>query len=337
MFDLEKKLQPLSLTKVQSAHVPQGDHSPLAQVNWQDQDENPEFDYLVENAKLLFRHQDQNLGIQLLGRVLHEDSYYPKALEAMQFFFDQKGDYAQCLKIQEQKLKVKYDFEEVASLGHIHYKCHQDQKAKEKYFEALSLVVETSSALFDVYKNLGNIFVRERDFEQAEDFFHRAFAMNSNSDILYVNYGTLEIQKGDWLKAKSHFQKALEIQPRNDKAWVGLAMIHASFQEMPLAWANLETALEIFPGNKTAVLLFASWSVKEQKVSQATEAHIQYLDSQDFDLDVSTSLVHLFCLENRFDLALMELERALLFQPLSEELDLLYFQIRRASGSQELR
>ncbi len=337
MFDFEKKTQPLSSTKVQSVQSPQGEKSPLAIENWQEQDENPEFDYLVENAKLLFRHHDQNLGIQLVGRVLHEDSYYPKALDTMQLFFQQRSDYEQCLKIQEQKLKVKYDFEEVASLGHIHYKCHQDQKAKEKYFEALSLVVETSPALFDVYKNLGNIFVRERDFEHAEDFFHRAFAMNSDSDVLYVNYGTLEIQKGDWLKAKSHFQKALEIQPRNDKAWVGLAMIHASFQEMPLAWANLETALEVFPGNKTAVLLFASWSVKEQKVSQAIDAHIQYLETQDFDLEISKSLVHLFCLGQRFDLALIELERALLFHPLSEDLDQLYFQIRRASGGQDNR
>jgi tetratricopeptide (TPR) repeat protein len=206
----------------------------------------------------------------------------------------------------------------------------RDQEALESYYEALSVITEENSVLFELYKNMGNIFVRQGDFDGAEEFYNKAYTVNSQSDVLLVNYGTLEVQRSDYDKSLYCFRKAVEVNPANDKAWVGLAMVHNEFGDIELAWANIESALDINPTNRTAVHLAANWGLRDTKIEKAIEYLQQYLASVEQDEDMSLVLINLFCTIGHLEKALLEMERVLLWNPDHKEVRQLKKKIQRS-------
>ncbi|RME14217.1 MAG: hypothetical protein D6797_09345 [Bdellovibrio sp.] len=173
----------------------------------------------------------------------------------------------------EKKLEVLDHFDEdyivnpelieIIRKAHAYYDEKKDQEALDLYFKVLEKVQEDIPHLFDVYKNIGNIYLRNKDVEAAEEFYHRAYVMNSESDILLVNMGTLEIQRENYEKAKELFRLALTKDGRNEKAWIGLALVHRHYGDLDLSWANLMSALDQDPENETAYQLFIDWGVKD--------------------------------------------------------------------------
>ena len=215
------------------------------------------------------------------------------------------------------------------------------EKARDAYEMALSAVTEEDPELFEVYKNLGNIFMRENDFDAAEEFYNKAFTLNGSSSVLQVNLGTLALQKADTQTALEKFRGALEIDAKNDKAWVGLGMVHNDMGDFVLARANIENAIDINPLNRTAVQLAATWGLRDHDLGFAVEALqnyvSQYIGKPDFkqefqfcDEEMSLLLVHLMCLRNQFSEAGMEVERLLLWNPKSTKLQAVEEEIKNA-------
>jgi Flp pilus assembly protein TadD len=162
---------------------------------------------------------------------------------------------------------------------------------------------------------MGNIYVRQGDFDAAEEFYNKAYTLNSGSDVLLVNFGTLEVQRNDFNKSLYCFRKAVELNDKNDKAWVGLAMVHNQLGDCELAWANIERAIDTNINNRTAVHLAANWGVRDGKISSAIESLQNYLGAVEQDEEMSMVLINLFCMLGHYDEALLEIERVLLWNP----------------------
>jgi Flp pilus assembly protein TadD len=180
------------------------------------------------------------------------------------------------------------------------------------------LTFETEG-LFEVYKNLGNLSMKAHDFESAEEYYAKALTLKADSDQLFVNFGTLAIQREDWNEAGERFRNALSVNPNNDKAWVGLAIVHNTVGDSHLAKANIDNAIEIAPNNRTAAHLGAQWAIRDQRLMDAAEILQKYLAEVESDADMSLVLVHTFCLLNRTEFALLEIERVLLWEPQHEQ------------------
>lgn len=162
---------------------------------------------------------------------------------------------------------------------------------------------------------MGNIFLKEADLESAEEFYHKAYAIDSQSDVLLVNLGTLAIQTQEFELALSRFRQALEINSKNDKAWVGLALVHRQMGDLVLSKANLESALDVNPLNRTAVHLVADWGLREKNFEFVENTLIEYVSGVEFDEEMSLLLIHTFCLNGKIVEASLELERMLLWDP----------------------
>ena len=113
--------------------------------------------------------------------------------------------------------------------------------------------------LFEVYKNMGNIYLKCGDIEAAEEKYNLANAINSSDENLIVNYGVLSIQKGDYESAKSRFAQVIAMNNASDLAWVGLALVHRAFADHDLARACLLRGLDENPYNKLAISNFYQW------------------------------------------------------------------------------
>jgi tetratricopeptide (TPR) repeat protein len=270
---------------------------------------------LITNAEVLFRHSEHELGFALVRQALKIDSHHPEVLKQLAKFHSSRKKWAEAAAVLETVIQRDNSFANLAQLAEKYYLLGNDEKALAVYDEALSIVMETSPLLFDIYKNLGNIHCRAGDFYAAEENYCKAFTLKPNSDVLHVNLGTLEIQKGEYSMALQRFRGALEINPKNDKAWVGLAIVHEKMGDFSLALANLENAIDIAPSNRTAVHILSSWALRNNQFEVAIQALQNYLGAVDEDEEMSLALIHMFCLTEQFDLARLEIERVLLWNP----------------------
>lgn len=196
-------------------------------------------------------------------------------------------------------------------------------EAKEAYLDALLMSTMNLELLFEAYKNIGNIYLREKNLDIAEDFYHKAYALAPNSAQLAVNMGTLEMQKSDSSCAIDRFRKALRIDPKFAPAWVGLALSYQQFGDFDMAWASALKALEYDFKNSTALLLIAQWAMKQNAVDLSLTHLMNYFDSGEFDPLLSQAFVELCIHSNKFNLARIEIERYLLWDP--QNTDLLTF------------
>lgn len=274
---------------------------------------------LIANAEKLIHHSEKELAKALIYKALSIDSKNLAALNLAQKVLNPVQDLSSILKIRKVICEVNYCFESIYQLADVYYRLGDDQNAKEKYLEALGLILDENQNVFEIYKNLGNILTREGDYEGAEEYYHRAYTLNPDSDSLLVNLGTLEFQLKEYNEALERFRRAIEINRQNEKAWVGLALVHHQMGDHDLAMANLENAIDLNPRNRTAVHIYANWCHQNGRYLQAADVVQKYLASVEQDEEMSLVLIQLLCQINRFDVARFEMEKVLLWNPGNEK------------------
>ena len=273
----------------------------------------------LQNARTLIRHGEFPLALNLLRQASNLDSMNPTTLEMLGSCLEQVNKFEEALYARKALAKAQPNFENLHKLATCYYKLGRDADALEQYYEALVHLTEENIFLFETYKNMGNIFVRQGDFDGAEEYYNKAYTLNAASDVLLVNLGTLQVQRNDFDKSLYCFRKAVEINRQNDKAWVGLAMVHNQLGDMELAWANLDSALDINPQNRTAAHLCANWAVRDEMPTRAVKILEDYVSAADQDEDMSLVLINLHCMTNAFQKARLEIERVLSWNPANLE------------------
>lgn len=145
----------------------------------------------------------------------------------------------------------------------------QTNQALQLYFRALNEINLSDPERFNLYKDIGNICLKNQDIEGAEENYHRAFALAPDSDALLVNMGTLELQRGCLEQAKIRFRESLAKNRKNENAWLGLALVHRQFGDVELAWANLMESLDLNATNSTGLQLLTDWSYRDGRLQTA--------------------------------------------------------------------
>ncbi|HRO66568.1 MAG TPA: tetratricopeptide repeat protein [Pseudobdellovibrionaceae bacterium] len=287
---------------------------------------------LLTNANVLLQAGETHLALNLLRQACSRDSKNPSILRPLAETLEACGCSEEAMKVREALSRYDYGFESVFNQAQALYRLNKDAEALNVYYEALSILSDEHPALFEIHKNMGNIFVRSGDYEGAEESYNKAYRINPDSDTLMVNLGTLEIQRGDKGRALSCFRQAVELNPSNDRAWAGLAMIHQEFGDHDLAWGNLERALDLNPSNRTAVHLAANWASRDQAPWRAIPWLQNYLSSVESDEEMSLVLVNLFCSSGQLELAQLESSRVLAWNPGRRDVAVLQERLRQARG-----
>lgn len=274
---------------------------------------------LIMNAKVLLQHGETELSLNLLREASNREPNNRVVLRTLAEALEKSGKTVEVLKVREALRRYDPSFENTYGWAQSLYKLGRDEEALGAYYEALATADEAHAALFEIHKNMGNIFVRRGDFEGAQESYNKAYCLNPRSDVLMVNLGTLEVQRGDFSKSLVCFRQAVEINPGNDRAWTGLAMVHHEFGDRELAWGNLERAMDLNPGNRTAVHLASNWAVRDGQPQRMLERMQTYLASVESDEEMSLVLIQLFCSAGRLDLASLETSRVQAWNPERED------------------
>ncbi len=227
---------------------------------------------------------------------------------------EELGRLEEALKVVRGVIKMDSRFETVFTLARLEYQLEMDSEAFTHLQEALLIAPGECSELFEIFKTLGNIFVRRGDFDSAEDSYNKAHRLKPDSDVLLVNLGTLCVQRQEWDLALERFRTALSLNIGNDKAWIGLAICHRTKGDFELAWGNLEAALEYNPLNDVALTLALNWggTDKESRVREMLRA---YLVLGGWNEEFSLAFAWLSWRRGETNIALCELERLLAVNP----------------------
>jgi tetratricopeptide (TPR) repeat protein len=232
---------------------------------------------------------------------------------------EERGRFEEALKIYRGLLKIDYRFETVRALGLAEYRADELESATRHLQDALMVALDDEHETFEVFKTLGNIFVRLGDFDSAEDNYNKAHRLCEDCAALWVNFGTLSIQRQDWDEAISRFRRALELEPRNDRAWVGLAIGHRMKGDLELAWGNIEAAIEYNPLNDVALGLALEWSAGEGREFRALELIRGFLLRGGWSERLSLAFAWLSWRRGDTEAAALELERLLAVNPANEQ------------------
>lgn len=279
-------------------------------------------------VQILIAHRETSAAESLIRDLLRADSHDALALKALA----QSALARQNLALGRAALvalcQVSEDPEALLDLAHCLYDEGHDEEALRQYFRVVRRLPENHDGLFSVFKNIGNIFVRSRDFDSAEENYNRAFRLNPNSSALLVNFGTLEVQRENWSLAQERFRDAISHDERNDKAWIGLAIVHRQFGDLDLSWAALKRTLDLNPSNETAIHLGLSWAQNEHHWRTLIPHLQEYLAAKGDDFVISLALAQIFYLTGQLLAAQLEAERALNLDPLAVSAAELMQQIR---------
>jgi len=271
------------------------------------------------NTKILIKHNELDQALVLATQALNIKSDHELSLNLLAQIFQNKNQFDHKIKTLHALIAIHPRFEYYAQLGHAYYRQENYDFAENFYILCLSKNIHDEVNLFEVYKNLGNIQVMKKDYEAAEENYHKAFTIKPNSDQLFVNLGTLEIQKNQFDNAKQKFQDALRFNPKNTGAWTGLAMIHNHMSDFELAKANVLKAIDIDQGHRVAVHLAAQWFYRDADFKKAELILQNFLATCDVDVEMSLVLIHVLSKMEKFQEALLEMERLILWDPSRKE------------------
>jgi tetratricopeptide (TPR) repeat protein len=136
----------------------------------------------------------------------------------------------------------------------------QEREALDVLHQIVDQSTEPSWLLYTVYKNIGSLYLRCKDFEAAEEYYNRAYTMNAEDLNLELCYGYLFLHSKRLEEAKTKFASILDRDKDFIEASIGLALVHASVGEYDLSCANLSNVLEKNPSHKLALYLHFNWS-----------------------------------------------------------------------------
>jgi len=195
-----------------------------------------------------------------------------------------------------------------------------------QFFEqALLKIPDNPEILFEIYKFLGNAYLKLGDIDSAEENYHKAFTIKPKSSLLHVNLGTLAIQRNEWHLVQYHFREALKYNIRQDRAWTGLAIYHNYMGDRELALANLKKALDLNSTNRTALMLLVNWWPSHLAKDDLIYRLTQYLDYNPHDQDISVLLIKSAFENQDFHIAMIEIEKLVCLDPLNS----VYSQMRQ--------
>lgn len=285
----------------------------------------PSSEQLLARARLLIEHGDKKNAAHLVRQALAIHSTNPAAMRLMIETLGE-GEFARIEKTQLRRSLTRYqpNFENFFELAKLHYAQGNLEDAARFIENAFCFPTEDAQMLFEANKVIGNIEMQKGDFDAAEEFYHKAYSLNSRNASLLVNLGTLEVQRHNWDGARDRFSEAIAVCRGIDaeshvKALIGLFLVSRETEGSDAKLDFLQEALQINPGNRTAVHLFAHFSHQKEKHASAIPVLENYLDAQDFDEEMSLVTTQFYCLQGRYDEALLEAEKAALWNPGNDE------------------
>jgi tetratricopeptide (TPR) repeat protein len=171
----------------------------------------PEMAEVLANAKSLFDKKEFQLAQNLYRTVLKANPKNELAVRGAAECAKAFHKHEEALVLLKNLVEHNKSSDNYRLLGDQLYAMAYLEDAVEAYMRALQDFEMEPQSLFNIFKNMGNIFLRLGDADGAEEFYNKAYTIDPDSDTLFVNYGSLYVYRGDYNKALTRFREAIQL------------------------------------------------------------------------------------------------------------------------------
>ncbi|RMF25554.1 MAG: tetratricopeptide repeat protein, partial [Cyanobacteria bacterium J083] len=99
------------------------------------------------------------------------------------------------------------------------------------------------------HNNLGNIYLEQEDFTQAEQCYQNAIALNPHLAVAYHNLANIYGQRAEWELAKEYYSQAISHDAKLAIAYQQLAAIYRQEKNYSAAIKNYEKLIQLQPND----------------------------------------------------------------------------------------
>ncbi len=149
------------------------------------------------------------------------------------------------------------------------------KEAEECFLEALNQISEPCLLLFKINKYLGQIYVLNKNYSMAEEYYNKAHTLNPDSLSLQFHRALLKLKERNYEESENLFQKIVKSSPELSRAWLGLAISRYFLGDEEIALACLNRCLDLDPNNIKAYQLQERWSPSH--LLTPLEEHFKFL------------------------------------------------------------
>ncbi len=168
----------------------------------------------------------------------------------------EEGQVYSARKLVEVEDSVSHQF----LLAKSYLKCGCDQEALRICHSIIDNTTDFDGILFLVFKMMGSLYLRANDYEAAEEYYNRAFAINPYDLDIQISTGYLFLQSQCLDKARDKFASILMSHGNLVEVRIGLALVHSFLGEFEMACGNLADVLDRNPSHQLALSLYSRWS-----------------------------------------------------------------------------
>ncbi len=242
-------------------------------------------DYLLKCGKLLLSGDETLLAKHIFSFLLKKDLRNREALLGLGRCFFKLGEITSARRCFTALWEFHQESDAHLWIGRCHIADGRNDLALRCYqrVESSKLIDDERSSY---HKELGNLFAREGEFENALVAYEKALELNPKSDLLFTNIGTVNVQQGRYEVAKRAFVKALELNPSNPKATSGLGCVEKLTGQLKAAWQYFLKAMELDPQNLIAVHELAALAEGHEAIVEANKKVVLFLQKDPKNLDV---------------------------------------------------
>lgn len=207
------------------------------------------------------------------------------------------------------KLRENY-LDAYKNLGVIYLKNREEKACIELCKKALDFEQND----FRLYYLIGTAYMGQKQFDEGIEFLEKALELNPEHPQINNNLGTIYLARGEVDKAISRFEKATEINPNDSMSYYNLGAIHQMKNDHARACEFFKRAYEIEPADQYLVSLGLS-QFKGGFLGDAVSTYKTLVENHPNKSNFKYNLACCYELMHRFKEAIEILEELVIVNP----------------------
>ena len=214
---------------------------------------------LIQSAEVLMQNEEHQLAQKVLKKLL---SLVPNNCLVLKYFAQNCAHLGEWSRASNAyRLLIQTDTnknEHYIALSHLYYKQKRYNEALTWFNKTLKQPGLQRDNLYDVFKSMGYIHLQQKNYPLALKQYYQAYILKPRTQALVILLGLLEMKLKHNKKAGRWFHEAFFLNENNELLWMALATLQGRLGDFELALASTRRALDISPTHPVAQKLLTS-------------------------------------------------------------------------------
>jgi predicted TPR repeat methyltransferase len=270
---------------------------------------------LLQEAFYAHQQGHLNQAKQLYERILEKEPIHAETLHLLGLVAAQQGQLEPAVTWIKRALSIKQEAVFYNNLGNVFKRLKQWDEAIHHYQEAFRL----NPTYAEAYNNLGNLFYTQNKLHESLQYYIKAVQLQPDYLEAQVNLGLLFLKQEAWDKAIKQFKKAIALEPHLPIAYWQLGNLYLQQDNLEEALQAYQALLTLQPTHLDALNNIGVIFIKREQYEAASNYFQKVLDINLEYKDARNNLAALLLQQNRFTEAAWHYQFYLQLEPCDSE------------------